>query len=238
MISSTFPLTSVLDKGEWLVPRPGRFTPRKDPVPIVQEPGWVPGPVWTHAESVPSSGIRSPDRPARSQSLYRLSYPGYGLKDRGIGVRFSVQAKIYSPLFTVQNCTGDHLSFYPKGNVGFSLAVKRPGCEADHSHFPSAGLKQLQSYNSIALWLLQLQQLLQLLHPYSKFAAKLTEPCMHICYPQQRTQNHAHLLSSAEDPNTCTLLYREGWKCCCNNLQITDRTAVQTRAAMRTAHSN
>jgi len=27
-------------------PRP-HFTPRKDPVPIVQEAGWVPGPVWT-----------------------------------------------------------------------------------------------------------------------------------------------------------------------------------------------
>jgi hypothetical protein len=49
---------------------------------------------------------------------------------------------------------------------------------------------------------------------------------------------HARLLSSVEDPNTCTLLYREGWKCCCNNLQITDRTAVQTTADMRTAHSN
>jgi len=25
--------------GEWSTPRPGRFTPRKDPVPIVQEAG-------------------------------------------------------------------------------------------------------------------------------------------------------------------------------------------------------
>jgi hypothetical protein len=49
---------------------------------------------------------------------------------------------------------------------------------------------------------------------------------------------HASLLSSAENPNTCTLLYMEGWKCWCNNLQITDWTAVQTRAGMRTAHSN
>ena len=49
------------------------FTSRKDPVPILQEAGWAPGPVWTggksrvHRESIP-------DRPARSQSLYRLSY--------------------------------------------------------------------------------------------------------------------------------------------------------------------
>jgi hypothetical protein len=28
------------------------FTPRKDPVPIVQEAGWAPGPVWTCAENL------------------------------------------------------------------------------------------------------------------------------------------------------------------------------------------
>ena len=31
---------------------PGRFTPGKDPVPIVQEAGWAPGPVWTGAENL------------------------------------------------------------------------------------------------------------------------------------------------------------------------------------------
>jgi hypothetical protein len=39
--------------------------------------GWVAsGPVWTCAKNLAPTGIRSPDRPARSQSLYRLSYPG------------------------------------------------------------------------------------------------------------------------------------------------------------------
>ena len=32
--------------GVSVTPRP-LFTPRKDPVPIVQEAGWAPGPVWT-----------------------------------------------------------------------------------------------------------------------------------------------------------------------------------------------
>jgi len=50
------------------------FTPGKDPVLIAQEAGWTPGPVWTGAENLAPTGIRSPDRPARSQSLYRLSY--------------------------------------------------------------------------------------------------------------------------------------------------------------------
>jgi hypothetical protein len=36
--------TSALDRGEWSVSRPGRALP---PVPIVQEAGWAPEPVWT-----------------------------------------------------------------------------------------------------------------------------------------------------------------------------------------------
>ena len=57
-------------------PRSGRFTSGKDPVPIVQKAGWAPGPVWTGAENLAPTGIRSPGRPVRSESLYRLSYPG------------------------------------------------------------------------------------------------------------------------------------------------------------------
>jgi len=62
----------------WVVnstPQP-HFTPGKDPVPILQEAGWAPGPFWTggksrrHRDSIPY-------RPTRSQSLYRLSYPAH-----------------------------------------------------------------------------------------------------------------------------------------------------------------
>ena len=45
------------------------FTPGKDPLPNVQEAGWAPGPVWTGAEHLAPTGIRSPDRPACNQSL-------------------------------------------------------------------------------------------------------------------------------------------------------------------------
>jgi len=59
----------------WVVsstPRP-HLSPEKDPVPIVQETGWAPGPVWTDGKSRPHRDSIL-DRPARSQSLYRLSY--------------------------------------------------------------------------------------------------------------------------------------------------------------------
>jgi hypothetical protein len=55
------------------------FTPGKDLVPIVQKAGWAPGPVWTGVENLAPFRIRSPDRPARSQSLNRLCYPVHGV---------------------------------------------------------------------------------------------------------------------------------------------------------------
>jgi hypothetical protein len=53
------------------MPRSRRFTPGKiDPVTVVHEAVWAPAPVWTGAENVAPTGIRAPDRPARSESLY------------------------------------------------------------------------------------------------------------------------------------------------------------------------
>ena len=62
--------------GGWSTSRPGRFTPGRDPVPTVKGAGWAPGPVWTCAKISPATGAAFPERPARSESLYRLSYPG------------------------------------------------------------------------------------------------------------------------------------------------------------------
>jgi hypothetical protein len=52
----------------WVVnatPRP-LYPWERGPVPILREAGWGLGPVWTGAENLASTGIRSPDRPARS----------------------------------------------------------------------------------------------------------------------------------------------------------------------------
>jgi len=59
----------------WVVSSTARphFTPAKDPVPIVKEAGWAPGPVLTGGKSCPHRDS-IPDRPVRSQSIYRLSY--------------------------------------------------------------------------------------------------------------------------------------------------------------------
>ena len=64
--SSTLSLTSALDTTGSLTPRPGRFRSEE----------WAPGPVWTGSENVAVTWIRSPVRPARSESLYGLRYRG------------------------------------------------------------------------------------------------------------------------------------------------------------------
>ena len=51
---------------------PAALYPGKDPLLNVEEAGWAPWPVWTGAENIATTGIRAPDRPARSQSLYRI----------------------------------------------------------------------------------------------------------------------------------------------------------------------
>jgi hypothetical protein len=70
MYSSTLSLTLALDWGGVLTPCPDLFTPGDDPLRIVQKAGWAPEPVWTGAENIAPTGIRYPDRPACSKSLY------------------------------------------------------------------------------------------------------------------------------------------------------------------------
>jgi hypothetical protein len=63
-------------KGEWSASRPGRLYPRMRPGTHCIE-GWVgPGAGLDRCGKFRPTGIRSPDLPARSESLYRLSYPG------------------------------------------------------------------------------------------------------------------------------------------------------------------
>ena len=69
-------MTAALEGSEWSAARLGRtLPPGKDPVPIVQEAGWPPGPVWTGRKSRPP-GIWCPDRSARSWVAIPTELPG------------------------------------------------------------------------------------------------------------------------------------------------------------------
>jgi len=76
---------------------------------LLHEAGWAPGPVWTGGKSS-SHRDSIPNRPARSQSLYRLSYPAH--------------AEIYCQYIltttnVTQMCHNDILtcSYTPRGNT-------------------------------------------------------------------------------------------------------------------------
>ena len=61
----------------WVVSSTSRpyFTPGRDPVPVLQEAGWAPGPVWTGGKSC-SHRDSIPDRPARSSVAIPTELPG------------------------------------------------------------------------------------------------------------------------------------------------------------------
>jgi hypothetical protein len=67
-------MTTALEVGEGRH-APAAFYPRERPGTHCIRGVWAPGPVWTGTENLAPTGIRSPDRPPRSQSLYRLRYP-------------------------------------------------------------------------------------------------------------------------------------------------------------------
>jgi len=49
---------------------PGRFTPGKDPVPIVQEGGWSPGSIWTDVENLAPQLVFDPRTVQPAASRY------------------------------------------------------------------------------------------------------------------------------------------------------------------------
>ena len=64
--------------GGWSTPRPGRLTSGKETrCPLYRRMGGPQGRSGRVRKISPPTGIRSPDRPAHSESLYRLSYRGF-----------------------------------------------------------------------------------------------------------------------------------------------------------------
>ena len=60
----------------WVVNATARplYPRERESVPTVQEAGWAPGPVWTGAENLAPTGIRSPERPVRTLSRHTGCY--------------------------------------------------------------------------------------------------------------------------------------------------------------------
>jgi hypothetical protein len=81
-------MTTALEGGEGSASRPGRFLPPgKTRYPLYRRLGGPQGRSGQAQKISPPTGIRSPNRPARSQSLYRLSYPAHRLVDKYLRFR-------------------------------------------------------------------------------------------------------------------------------------------------------
>ena len=76
MYSSLLSSTSALDKVNGQRHAPYFLTSGKKPASYCAEVWCAPGPVAMGAENLSHKGIRSPDRPAPSETLCRLSYSG------------------------------------------------------------------------------------------------------------------------------------------------------------------
>ena len=72
-------------------------------VAIVEETEWASGPGLEVGRKSHPAGIRSPDFPARSESLYRLSYPGPCTNCIQQETIISKKYKITIPLFTTRS---------------------------------------------------------------------------------------------------------------------------------------
>jgi hypothetical protein len=70
---------------------------------------------------------------------------GYGLNDRGVGIRVPVGCSL---LHVVQTGSRAHPNSYPKGTGGSFPGVKQPGREADHSLPASGEVKKIWIYTS------------------------------------------------------------------------------------------
>ena len=76
--SSILYLTSAPDEGGWLTSRPGRFIPRQETrYPLCRRLGGLQGRSGRMRQISPPPGFEPPNLPARSELLYRLSYPPF-----------------------------------------------------------------------------------------------------------------------------------------------------------------
>jgi len=97
----------------WVVnstPRP-HFTPGKGPVPILQEAGWSPGPVWMGGKSRPHRDS-IPDRPVRNSATIPTELPGPQL--------LLLLVPVLKTLETV-HLVGSHSLYIPCLNYGVAI---------------------------------------------------------------------------------------------------------------------
>ena len=88
------------------------FIPGKDPVPIVQEAGWAPGPVWTggksrpHRDSIPTDALQCIKIALKTLILRLLN-----VSDASVDVTQILISKMQSIYIMVTQHKNSHMTF-------------------------------------------------------------------------------------------------------------------------------
>ena len=75
--SSTLSVLSEVEGGGWSTSNSGILPMGKNPGTGCKEARWASGSVWTDAENLAPTGLRTPDRPDCNESRQRLRYPSH-----------------------------------------------------------------------------------------------------------------------------------------------------------------
>ena len=124
---------------------PPLYPRETDPVPTVQEAGRAPGSVWTGAENPATTEIRSPDRPARSKSLYRLRHPGPPT-DLGVHELYEMWTVLFCLGISVAGSLRTHATQMVSKTT--SLIENCGDCRRLHSHLALPGKCNLGHNNT------------------------------------------------------------------------------------------
>jgi len=114
-------------------PCPGRFTPGKDLVPRCI--GGLAGP-RVGVENLASTGIRSLDRPACIESLYRLRHPAPPVGMHGCKWNFIILSETLSPAFLILSTVEEFLKqlFISRGNITYGNVYRPRTRTSKHTH--------------------------------------------------------------------------------------------------------
>ena len=130
--SSTLSLTSVRN-GSGQCHAPAALPRERDPVSMVQGAGWAPAPFWTNKENPAPTGIRFPDRPTRSESLYESNSKITNVRYFWRGV-IEIKVCYHSRINSVPDGKRDLLSIFPRMARETLLGQAVPIIEASWSY--------------------------------------------------------------------------------------------------------
>jgi len=212
----------------WVVSSTPRlhFTPGKEPVPILLEAGWASGPVWMGRKSRPHRDL-IPERPARSQSLYRLGYLAH--------IQFGKSGKISLSCYYVSNkhvrhiLNVQHYEWNPCIHIMISHLKSSPTKQLTHNRHTYCNTIQFKRVQLDIFWLPNLLFLISNTHYSAPIFPCLLLSCVLGYHHLSDTSLPVNLLQTTQWRGYKPLIYQ-----CCVLLYLDGDSACKKWTAMHT----